>query len=256
MSDAKSIVVKPISKKDADMICKRIHYSGKVDPRSQLHFGVFYHGKCEGVMQFGPSICKHKTITLVKDTPWNGFIELNRMAFSDLLPKNSESRALGYAFRLMKKRYPHIKWVISFADASQCGDGAIYRATGFVLTQINKNSSMYKMPDGESVCQLSFTIGSSGALKRRYGMKPTETFGMFAKRVGAVKIPGFQLRYLKFLDPSWRERLTCEEIPFSKIHETGATMYKGVRGKHSGDAAAFQAAEDGSEPISALQSNQ
>jgi hypothetical protein len=27
--------------------------------------------------------------------------------------------------RLIRKTYPHIEWVISFADGSQCGDGTI-----------------------------------------------------------------------------------------------------------------------------------
>ena len=89
-------------------------------------------------MQFGPSIDKRKTQALVKDTLWNGFIELNRMAFSDKLPKYSESRAIGITMRLIRKMYPQIKWVISFSDGAQCGDGTIYRASGFYLTSIKK----------------------------------------------------------------------------------------------------------------------
>ena len=49
------------------------------------------------------------------------------MAFSDRLPRNSESRALAIAFKMIRKHYPHIEWVISFADGTQCGDGTIYR---------------------------------------------------------------------------------------------------------------------------------
>ena len=41
------------------------------------------------------------------------------------------------------------------------------------------------------------------------------------------KKKGFQLRYIYFLDPKWRKRLTVPEIPFSKIDEMGAGMYKG-----------------------------
>ncbi len=254
MGHAKQIEVKPISKQDADRICKEIHYSGKVDPRSQLHFGVFYHGSCHGVMQFGPSIDKSKTITLVEGTHWNGFIELNRLAFADSLPKNSESRALGVAFRLMKKNYPHLKWVVSFADGTQCGDGTIYRASGFVLTQIKANKSMWQMPDGEVVCQLSFTIGGSTALRRRYGMRPTETFGMFSKRIGAKCLVGYQLRYVKFLDESYRSRLSVPEIPYSEIDRIGASMYRGrVRaGSKAVVAPVVQTGEGGSIPTPAL----
>ncbi|WFU45404.1 hypothetical protein QA640_46065 (plasmid) [Bradyrhizobium sp. CB82] len=45
---------------------------------------------------------------LVRETPWNGLLELNRLAFSEALPRNSESRALSIALRMIKKHYPHI----------------------------------------------------------------------------------------------------------------------------------------------------
>lgn len=47
--------------------------------------------------------------------------------------------------------------------------------------------------------------------------------------VGGTIIPGYQLRYVYFIDKSYRERLTVPEIPFSKIDEIGAGMYKGEK---------------------------
>jgi hypothetical protein len=142
LGKAKAILVKPISSSDANRIVRALHYSGKVVNNSQLHLGVFLDGKCGGAMQFGPSLDKRKLMGLVEGTGWNEFIELNRMAFADWLPRNSESRALGFAFRWMRKQYPHLKWVVSFADGAQCGDGTIYRASGFVLTQVKKNNQI------------------------------------------------------------------------------------------------------------------
>jgi hypothetical protein len=68
MATAKEIIVKPISSQDASRIVKRIHYSGKVVNNSQLHFGVFLNGRCEGAMQFGPSLDKSKLQGLVTGT--------------------------------------------------------------------------------------------------------------------------------------------------------------------------------------------
>ena len=102
MASAKDIVIKPISAKAANALVKRMHYSGKVVHNSQLHFGAFLNGKLEGAMSFGPSMKKSGVIGLVSDTSWNGFIELNRMAFSDVLPRNSESRCIAVAFRMIK----------------------------------------------------------------------------------------------------------------------------------------------------------
>ena len=42
-------------------------------------------------------------------------------------------------------------------------------------------------------------------------------------------LEGYQLRYLYFLDKSLKSKLTVPVIPFSKIQEVGASMYKGVR---------------------------
>ena len=50
--------------------------------------------------------------------------------------------------RLIKIHYPHIKWVVSFSDASQCGDGTIYRASGFNLIGIKENNQIIEFPDG------------------------------------------------------------------------------------------------------------
>ena len=158
---AKDITVAPVSAQAAITIVRRVHYSGKVVNNSQLHLGVFLAGRLEGAMQFGPSLDKRKIQGLVSGTPWNGFIELNRMAFSDRLPRNSESRALGVAFRLLRKHYPHIQWVVSFADGTQCGDGTIYRASGFVLTGVKKNTQVWAAPSGEYFSRMSLTDGSS-----------------------------------------------------------------------------------------------
>jgi hypothetical protein len=45
-------------------------------------------------MTFGPSMDKSNIQGLVRETAWNRFLELNRLAFSEALPRNSESRAL------------------------------------------------------------------------------------------------------------------------------------------------------------------
>lgn len=226
MASAKDIVVKPIKSKAANELVKKIHYSGSHTQNSQLHFGVFLNGKLEGAMQFGPPIDRRKVLPLVADTKWNDMIELNRMAFSDRLPRNSESRAMAIAFRLIKKNYPNIEWILSFSDGCQCGDGTIYRASGFVLTGIKKNSTMLLMPDG--------SIKADKTLNDH----PTRKSGWWKKN-GAKPIEGYQLRYIYFLNKDARGRLTVPEIPFSRIDEMGAGMYKGkpkrMKQANSGD---------------------
>lgn len=225
MGDAKRIRVAPIDRKAADAAVKRWHYSGKVVNNSQLHLGAFLDGELLGAMQFGPSLDKRKLQGLVEGTPWNGFLELNRMAFSDRLPRNAESRCIAVAMRMMREHAPHVQWVVSFADGAQCGDGTIYRASGFVLTAIRRNKELWRMPDGSvsasssvrpgigSIAHCATTGGSAGMSKWR--------------DAGASPLTGFQLRYVYFVDPTARERLTVPVLPFSAIDAAGARMYRG-----------------------------
>ena len=244
MATAKDIIVKPITAKAASALVKRVHYSGKTVQNSQLHLGVYLNGKLEGAMQFGPSLDKRKIQGLVEGTGWNGFIELNRMAFSDRLPRNSESRALGVAFRMIRKTYPHIEWIVSFSDGAQCGDGTIYRASGFVLTGIKKNTSIWKAPSGESFSRTALTDPTYAGQKikaKQIVSRTTVTKGAHAAQAGGgasmkiykdagwEPIEGFQLRYIYFINPEARQRLTAPILPFSKIEEMGAGMYKGEK---------------------------
>ena len=242
MASAKDVVVKPIKASAANALVKRVHYSGKVVPNSNLHFGAFLNGKLEGAMSFGSPIDKRKVLNLVEGTAWTGMLELNRMAFSDRLPRNSESRCLAIAFKLIKKHYPHIDWILSFSDGCQCGDGTIYRASGFLLTAVKKNATMYRMPSGEVVADKTFNHSPTRVYK---GLKTKD----------CEKLTGYQLRYIYFLNKDARQRLTVPVIPFSRIDEMGAGMYKGkpkrVTKANSGD----QPESGGAVPTDTLQPN-
>lgn len=225
----------PISRQDADRIIRSVHYSGKIVNNSQLHLGVFLNGRLEGSMQFGPSLDKRKIQGLVRDTGWNGFIELNRMAFGERLPRNSESRALAIAHRIIRKAYPHIEWVVSFADGTQCGDGTIYRAAGFLLTGITKSSNLIRRGDGVVIHKMTLESNPTAARSELGGKSYYDITGgkydlsAYIKATAGETIPGFQLRYIYFLNPAARARLTVPVLPFSKIEEMGAAMYRGEK---------------------------
>lgn len=261
---AKDLIVKPISSQDAARIVKACHYSGKVVQNSQLHFGVFLNGRCGGAMQFGPSLDKRKIQGLVEGTGWNAFLELNRMAFADWLPRNSESRAIAVAMRLIRKTYPHIEWVVSFADGTQCGDGTIYRASGFVLTGITESMNLIRRGDGVVIHKMTLESNPSSPRPELGGKSYYDITGgkynlqAYAKATGGVTLPGFQLRYLYFLNPAARSRLTVPVLPFSEITRRGAGMYLGKprAGSDTMDTAGLQPAKDGSTPIPALQSKE
>lgn len=68
MGRAKEIEVRVIPSKIGNAFVKRHHYSRKVVPNSQLHFGAFLDGKLHGVMSYRPPSDKSKVIGLVDGT--------------------------------------------------------------------------------------------------------------------------------------------------------------------------------------------
>ncbi|MGA1806489.1 hypothetical protein VHN57_01965 [Sphingobium sp. WW5] len=230
---AKDIRLMPIASRDANAMVAKLHYSGKWVRNSQLHLGAFVGADCLGVMSFGPSMDKSKVLPLVAGTAWYDMLELNRMAFSDALPRNSESRCLAMARKLIFRQYPNIEWLLTFADGTQCGDGTIYRASGWELSGIRPNRTIYEFPtvgrryaamtleahwSGETVRQLCRDLG----VPHEYRTRTT-----WCKMGLARPLPGFQLRYMTFRDRSVRDRLTVPILPNSAIDDAAARMVRG-----------------------------
>lgn len=235
MGKAKQLIVKVIPSKIANDFIVKHHYSGKVVSNSNLHFGVFLDNNLHGVMSYGPSLDKSKIIGLVKGAKWNEFIELNRMAFDDVLPKNSESRAISISIKMIKKNAPHVKWIVSFADGCQCGDGTIYRASNFILTMIKENEHILKLPTGQLVHDMNIKACPTKPRPELGGKSFFDISGgsysltKYIEITGAKPIKGYQLRYIYFIDKKCKNLLTVPEIPFSKINELGVGMYKGIK---------------------------
>ena len=214
MGRAKEILVKVISSKVANDFVKLNHYSGKVVPNSTLHFGCFLDDKMHGVLSYGSPMDKRKVLPLVIGTLWNEMLELNRMAFDDYLPKYSESRCIAISIKLIKKNAPHIKWILSFSDGTLCGDGTIYRASGFVLTSIKINSTLGTL-NGKIIADFTLQKGKHILLNNGKAAAPKEF----------EYLKGYQLRYIYIIHKDCK--ISVPIIPFSKIDEMGAGMYKG-----------------------------
>jgi hypothetical protein len=137
--------------------------------------------------------------------------------------------------KLLRKKAPHIEWCLSYADGTQCGDGTIYRASGFHLLKVTPNKSMWRMPDGEVIMKIVLEPGFSphgsqkNTVKSRYGKTGTESATSFLKRIGAECLGGYQLKYIYFLNPAARSRLTVPVLHYDEIKKQGAQMYKGNR---------------------------
>jgi hypothetical protein len=244
MGRAKEILVKVIPSKIANEFVKKHHYSGKVVNKSSLHFGCFLDNKLHGVLSYGSPLDKSKVLPLVysgdknKNEKWNEMLELNRMAFDDYLPKYSESRCIAISIKLIKKNAPQIKWLLSFSDGTQCGDGTIYRASGFSLTQIKiSQNDLWELPNElaylskgkQTVHRITIQCGTS--LISKWVMNKYNRFTIpleqLQKENGGKLQSGNQLRYIYLIDKTCK--ITVPILPFSKIDEMGAGMYKGKK---------------------------
>jgi hypothetical protein len=233
---AKALILRPVTAADAAWCCRRWHVSRTHVRNSALHFGCYWRGELAGTLSFGPSLDKRKLIGLVGGTGWHEFIELNRLAFSDALPRNSESRALAVACRLLRTHAPQVKWIVSFADATRSGHGTIYQAAGWLLTGVRRNATIWTL-GGEQFADVRFkNVRDQAALLNRItrtkGKHIAATGGASMRPLidaGARPLPGFQCRYVTFLDESWRGRLTVPVLDYAEIDRVGARMYLGRR---------------------------
>ena len=159
--------------------------------------------------------------------------------------------------RILAKHAPQIKWVVSFADGSQCGDGTIYRASGFVLTGIKENDQIIEFPDGLRETRLVLTDSRRPRrveLAKRYGVKIGGECSLHPFiAIGARPVPGYQFRYVRFIDPTWIDRLTVPVIPFDKIPDQ-CRMYRGQSRGSSNEASGVQPEAGGESPTLPLHS--
>ena len=78
------------------------------------------------------------------------------------------------------------------------------------MTLQAKSNVMYKIMQRE--------LGLNGQYK---------SMEWYAEKLGTKVVEGFQLRYINIIDKNFH--LAVPEIPFSKIDEIGAGMYKGKK---------------------------
>jgi hypothetical protein len=126
-----SFHVKEIERDLANKLIVQNHYSGKFYNATYIHLGVFKDGNIKGVLQLGYAMNPASQESVVANTGIKDYLELNRMWLHDDCPKNSESMAISFAIKLIKKKRPNIRWIQSFAD-ERCGKyGIVYQAANF-----------------------------------------------------------------------------------------------------------------------------
>jgi hypothetical protein len=196
-----------IDRKLANGLIEANHYSRRVYRGSTLHLGVFMAGKMVGVLQYGYAMNPASGDSVVAGTLMNEYLELNRMWLADVAPRNSESKALAYSIRLIRRVRPTVKWIQSFAD-ERCGlFGTVYQAAGF--TYHGEHKGIFWEVDGEFYHNTLMTAGGKRA------ESPRAAF-VLANRDRAIRHQLRQFRYLRFLKPRFAKGCRHPVRPFPK----------------------------------------
>lgn len=192
----------------ANSIVEENHYSKRFVGSSRIHLGVSMDGRLVGVLQFGVAMNPQSMGSIMEGCTLYEYLELNRMWLHDDAPRNSESRAISYAIKYIRRKEPKIKFIQSFAD-ERCGlSGTVYQAANFLYCGMHVGK--FWELDGEyfhdSLVTDSRKTNNPRAARLRAAIERA-TFHNLK-----------QYRYIYLMQPRFRSRLLLKVKPYPKEH--------------------------------------
>lgn len=150
-----TLIFREIPYQTAKNMMVKYHYSHKWNTSFGLvNIGVFRDGTLLGAAVFGNLMNPNSYKKLNPDFDKENVVELNRLWIDDELGYNAETTLIGASFKIIKKLYPYIYTIQSFADG-RLGCGTIYKAANFkyyghsnsvFLQDINSKELFHKVP--------------------------------------------------------------------------------------------------------------
>lgn len=141
--DISKVTLREISKSVAKDIIIKNHYTHKWS-LCRVAYGVFYKtddtdkfldsdvDKLIGVCVYGQPAGRSAAMSICDLIKINEVLELTRLWVADGFGKNIESYVIGQSIKLIKRDFPEMKCIISYADGEQAHKGTIYQATNFL----------------------------------------------------------------------------------------------------------------------------
>jgi len=136
------LIIRPIDKSVAEELIVKNHYSHKWS-LCQVAYGIFFvtdeeckfieakEEKLIGCMVFGQPVGRSAAESVSELIKVTEVFELTRLFIHDGYGKNIESYCLSRALKHIKRDFPRIKAIITYADGEQGHRGIIYQACGF-----------------------------------------------------------------------------------------------------------------------------
>ena len=196
--------IKKIKQNMANEIIVKNHYSHKYYNLSYIHLGLFINGEMLGVLQYGYALNPASGANIVPGTGNKEYLELNRMWIDDKADKNTESKAISYSIKYIRRAFPKVCFIQSFADERCCCFGIVYQACSF--DYFGEHTSVFWEYNGEYYHNIQMT-----ADKRNKELKDNKD--------EAIRHELRQFRYIKFLNKRARKKCTLTIKPYPKHYQ-------------------------------------
>jgi hypothetical protein len=215
----------------AKYACEKWHYSGTVPAAKRLLIGAWEDKVFIGCLIFSTGsggACNGSRYGLSATFQ---MAELQRVALS--AHKNEVSRIVAIAAKMVARKCPELRALISFADPGEGHHGGIYQGGNWVYLGLSAQTRKFKLTDGRWVHER--------CIRKQWGRH------VLAARLntGEFKRFGGKHRYLMPLDDEMRARIAPLAKPYPK--RAGSIV---------ADAPATHAGEGGSVPTPALHTRQ
>ena len=208
----KMCAVRVVGRDVANRVIIDNHYSGRIYTGSILHLGVYVGGRFVGVLQWGRAMNPASGASIVEGATIDQWLELNRMWIDDSAPRNTESSAIAASVKLIRRLYPQVAFLQSFADERCGGLGVVYQAASFGF--YGEHVATFWELDGEWFHNTLATAKNGKQGKRGDYLQ--------ANIGRAIQHNLRQFRYLRFLKPWARRNCRLSMKPYPKRAGGGA----------------------------------
>ena len=171
----------------AKKFIEKHHYAKTCPSSTKFAIGLIHKNKLVGVGIWGYGVRPMHTIKkLFPSLDTKDYLECNRLCVLDNMPRNTESMFISLMVKFIKKHYPAVLLLFSWADGLRGKPGFIYQACswfygGFIWSEFYLNNR------GEAI--------HPRLLITRFGRRDK----VFYRNLGLKKVFGKQFRYCKFL---------------------------------------------------------
>lgn len=158
------LFIKPVTKQIVQDIYRKWHYLGSQGFISSYNFAAYFNNQCLGGISFGPPSAWETVYSIWGHKNQQGIFEIKRLVMCDTCPKNSESRFIRIAIKLLRAQTT-VRAIITYADSRQGHTGIIYRASNFTYRGLTKPKKDFWI--NGKIQQRGPTKGKPGIWKER-----------------------------------------------------------------------------------------